>query len=70
MSALHLQFHLPLMAASSLTGRLPARPAVRGPNAALLRGDVDRYRTMVPYTDDFTLMSPFGGVHAGRGNHQ
>lgn len=31
-------------------------------NAALLRGDVDRYRALVAITDDFTLMSPFGGT--------
>ena len=30
-------------------------------NAALLRGDIDRYCTMVKHADDFTLMSPFGG---------
>ena len=31
-------------------------------NAALLRGDVDRYRALIKLTDDFTLMSPFGGL--------
>lgn len=31
-------------------------------NAALMRGDVATYRALVPYTDDFTLMSPFGGA--------
>jgi ketosteroid isomerase-like protein len=37
-------------------------------NAALMRGDVDGYRALIPYTDDFTLMSPFGGVptHAAK----
>jgi ketosteroid isomerase-like protein len=30
-------------------------------NDALMRGDVDRYRAMIAITDDFTLMSPFGG---------
>ena len=30
-------------------------------NAALLRGDVDRYRALTPLSADFTLMSPFGG---------
>jgi len=30
-------------------------------NDALMRGDADRYRALVPLTDDFTLMSPFGG---------
>ena len=31
-------------------------------NAALMRGDVDRYRALVPISGDFTLMSPFGGA--------
>lgn len=31
-------------------------------NAALMRGDVDRYRALVSLADDFTLMSPFGGA--------
>ena len=30
-------------------------------HAALVRGDVGRYRTLIELTDDFTLMSPFGG---------
>lgn len=30
-------------------------------NAALMRGDIARYRKLVTLTDDFTLMSPFGG---------
>jgi ketosteroid isomerase-like protein len=31
-------------------------------NAALMRGDGDRYLAMVNMTDDFTLMAPFGGA--------
>jgi ketosteroid isomerase-like protein len=31
-------------------------------NAALLRGDAETYLTMVSLSDDFTLMSPFGGA--------
>jgi ketosteroid isomerase-like protein len=31
-------------------------------NAALMRGDIDRYRALIKLTDDFTLMSPFGGT--------
>lgn len=31
-------------------------------NAALMRGDVDRYRALVTHADDYTLMSPFGGT--------
>jgi ketosteroid isomerase-like protein len=30
-------------------------------NAALMRGDVDSYLALISFTDDFTLMSPFGG---------
>jgi ketosteroid isomerase-like protein len=30
-------------------------------HGALMRGDLRRYRTLITYTDDFTLMSPFGG---------
>lgn len=32
-----------------------------GANAALMQGDIDRYRALIPLTDDFTLMAPFGG---------
>ena len=31
-------------------------------NAALMRGDVDGYRALIPHTDDYTLMAPFGGT--------
>jgi len=31
-------------------------------NAALMRGNVDGYRALIPHTDDYTLMSPFGGT--------
>ena len=31
-------------------------------NSALMRGDIDKYRALIPRTDDFTLMSPFGGT--------
>jgi ketosteroid isomerase-like protein len=31
-------------------------------NAALMRGDIDRYLALIAFADDFTLMSPFGGV--------
>jgi ketosteroid isomerase-like protein len=30
-------------------------------NAALMRGDIERYRHLVTISDDFLLMSPFGG---------
>lgn len=30
-------------------------------NAALMRGDAGAYQAMIALTDDFTLMSPFGG---------
>jgi ketosteroid isomerase-like protein len=31
-------------------------------NAALMRGEIDRYRALITCTDDFTLMAPFGGT--------
>jgi ketosteroid isomerase-like protein len=31
-------------------------------NAALLRGDVETYLSLIRLSDDFTLMSPFGGT--------
>lgn len=31
-------------------------------NAALMRGDIGRYRDLITLTGDFTLMSPFGGT--------
>lgn len=31
-------------------------------NAALMRGDIEAYRAAIALTDDFTLMSPFGGA--------
>jgi len=31
-------------------------------NSALMRGDIDKYRALITLTDDFTLMSPFGGA--------
>jgi ketosteroid isomerase-like protein len=30
-------------------------------NAALMRGDIDSYLSMISFSADFTLMSPFGG---------
>ena len=33
----------------------------RDSNAALMRGDVEAYRALITLSDDFTLMSPFGG---------
>ena len=36
---------------------------------ALMRGDMPRYRSLLVLTDDFTLMSPFGGKPS-RGNTQ
>lgn len=35
-------------------------------NDALMRGDIDRYRALLSLTDDFLLMSPFGGVPSRR----
>ncbi len=31
-------------------------------NNALVLGDIDAYRALITLTDDFTLMSPFGGT--------
>jgi len=31
-------------------------------NSALMRGDIDSYRASITYSDDFLLMSPFGGT--------
>ena len=31
-------------------------------NTVLMRGDIEKYRALVTYTSDFTLMSPFGGT--------
>jgi ketosteroid isomerase-like protein len=31
-------------------------------NTALMRGDIQGYRALIPHTDDYTLMSPFGGT--------
>jgi hypothetical protein len=31
-------------------------------NTALMKGDIDRYRELIQLSDDFTLMSPFGGA--------
>jgi ketosteroid isomerase-like protein len=31
-------------------------------NAALMRGDADRYRALIPHSADYLLMAPFGGT--------
>ncbi len=31
-------------------------------NTALMRGDIETYRSIVTFSQDFTLMSPFGGT--------
>ena len=31
-------------------------------NSALMRGDIDTYRSLMTYSGDFTFMSPFGGL--------
>lgn len=35
-------------------------------NDALMRGDIDRYRALLSLTEDFLLMSPFGGEPSRR----
>ena len=54
----------PALVASSLIDNEVAELTRRSAeaNAALMRGDIDQYRALVAFTDDFTLMSPFGGA--------
>jgi len=50
--------------AASVTGR-PTTELIRRSmeaNAALMRGEIDRYRALITLADDFTLMAPFGGT--------
>lgn len=35
--------------------------------AVYIRGDIDRYLELLDHPEDFSLMSPFGGPTAGRG---
>ena len=37
-------------------------------HAALMRGDIDRYRSLIALSADFTLMAPFGGTPSRGGN--
>ena len=39
-------------------------------NDALMRGDVDRYRALIPVANDFTLMAPVGGEPTRGGDEQ
>lgn len=48
------------LAASEAIAELIGRSAEA--NAALLRGDVGRYRALIALTRDFVLMAPFGGT--------
>lgn len=53
-----------LTGAASADARDEAEALVRlsaEANAALMRGEVDADRALAPMSDDFTLMSPFGG---------
>jgi ketosteroid isomerase-like protein len=50
--------------AASVTDKLIAelvRQSVEA-NSALMRGDINSYRALITHTDDFALMSPFGGT--------
>ncbi|GEP06508.1 YybH family protein [Methylobacterium oxalidis] len=51
---------VPTLAQSDEVARLAARCAEA--HGALMRGDVDTYRALIRYTDDLTLMTPFGGA--------
>lgn len=54
----------PLPCASSVTEKEIAGLVQRSAdaNSALMRGDLDGYLALITHTDDFTLMSPFGGT--------
>lgn len=49
-------------------GRAAAMLAERSAeaNAALMRGDLDKYNALIRYSEDFAFMSPFGGSPARR----
>jgi ketosteroid isomerase-like protein len=47
-------------AVTEAVAELTQRSAIA--NAALMRGDTKTYRDLITLTDDFTLMSPFGGT--------
>jgi len=52
-------------AAGAPSGDLAVEELVRESaeaNAALMQGDIERYQELVRMSDDFTLMSPFGGT--------
>jgi len=52
-------------AAGASSGDLAVEELVRASaeaNAALMQGDIERYQELVRMSDDFTLMSPFGGT--------
>lgn len=34
----------------------------RASNAALMKGEIDKYQSILKFSDDFLLMSPFGGT--------
>ena len=62
-------FALPAIAQSptaGITAELVAKS--HDANAALMRGDIERWQALSPLTSDFVLMSPFGGApsHGGR----
>ncbi len=54
----------PISAPSAAIGQVVAEliRSSAAANDALMRGDIARYRSLVAMTDDFTLMSPFGGT--------
>jgi ketosteroid isomerase-like protein len=56
-------FALPAIAQSPLSASAAALVArSHAANAALLQGDVERWQALSPLTEDFVLMSPFGGT--------
>ncbi|HET7716920.1 MAG TPA: nuclear transport factor 2 family protein [Bauldia sp.] len=59
--AAHAAPELPAEATANDTAAELARLSAKA-NAALMRGEIDEYRALVPHADDYTLMSPFGGT--------
>jgi ketosteroid isomerase-like protein len=56
-------FALPAIAQTPLSATTAALVArSHAANAALLQGDVERWQALSPLTEDFVLMSPFGGA--------
>lgn len=65
LASLEIASHVPAPAhAGSIADTVVAELFQRSvkSNAALMRGDLESYLALLAFTDDFTLMSPFGGA--------